>query len=370
MDLSRAFDCLPYKLFVCKLHAYGFSLSACELMFSYYCYRKQRLKLGNSHSDWQDVYKGSAQGSILGPITYNMFTNDMLMVLDDKVEIYNYVDDNSLLSADYDYKEAQQKLICNVEKLMCWFEQNEMKVNPAKFNYIVFGKNDNVDGINVNGTIIESQKEVKLLGLTLDNKFTFSTHISNLSKNAGNQVKVMSRLSHTLNEKNKMLLFNSFIECHFNYCSSIWHFCSKHNTYKLEKLQVKALKYVTLDFKASYCDLLKQCNKFPLYISRLHKLLEIIFRSQNNMYPEYINNLFHLKYMNYDIRSINKLWLPKYNTITYGKNSVRYMAPFYWNTLPNGCKVACDLNNFKLNVRLWMPDCSCGYCIQCNIFKM
>ena len=97
MDLSRAFDCIPYKLFLSKLRAYGFSHSACELFLSYYRNRKQRVKLGNCRSEWQYVYKGSAQGSLMGPQSYNMFTNDMLFILDDDVDIYNYADDNTFV---------------------------------------------------------------------------------------------------------------------------------------------------------------------------------------------------------------------------------------------------------------------------------
>ena len=117
-DLSRAFDCIPYKLFITKLHAYGLSISACKLLFNYYCHRKQRVKIGNSTSKWQEVYKGSAQGSIIGPLSYNLFSNDMLLVIDEDVEAYNYAGDNSLLSSGYDLPTVKQKLMNNVQKVM------------------------------------------------------------------------------------------------------------------------------------------------------------------------------------------------------------------------------------------------------------
>ena len=120
------------------------SMSACELMFNYYSHRKQRVKLGNNESDWQHVYKGSAQGSIMGPLSYNMFTNDMFMILDGDVEVYNYADDNSLISAGFNAERTQQNLIRNVSKVMDWFEQNNMKINPDKFSYIVFGNDSDV----------------------------------------------------------------------------------------------------------------------------------------------------------------------------------------------------------------------------------
>ena len=118
-DLSHAFDCIPHKLFIFKLYAYGFSISACVLIFNYYYGRKQRVKIGDNTSEWQFVYKGSAQGTIIGPISYNIFINDIR-------QVYNYADDNLFMSSGYDYAEAVDKLAKNV---------THMQANPNIFNY-------------------------------------------------------------------------------------------------------------------------------------------------------------------------------------------------------------------------------------------
>ena len=136
-DLSRAFDCIPNKLFISKLHAYGFSISACEMIFDYYYGRKQRVKIGDNTSEWQSVYKGSAQGSIIGPVSYNIFINDMFMILDSDIQVYNYADDNLFMSSGYDYAEAVDKLAKNVARVMFWFHNNHMQANPNKFSLII-----------------------------------------------------------------------------------------------------------------------------------------------------------------------------------------------------------------------------------------
>ena len=371
MDLSRAFDCLPYKLFVCKLRAYGFSLKACELMFDYYCHRWQRVKLGNYRSQWQSIYKGTAQGSIMGPVTFNMFINDMFMVLDDDIEIYNYVDDNSLLATGYNYVETKQKLVSNAERLIRWFQLNQMKVNPDKFNYITFGKGNCIDDdIVIYDRVIKSQDNVKILGLHLDRKLSFTSHVTNLCQKAGRKVQVLSRLSRILNDINKTLLYNSFIECYFNYSCCIWHFCSKADTYKVEKIQRKALKCITLDYNASYNDLLQTCKKLPLYITRIHRCMETVFKITNDLYPEYFNQFFVFKHNIYNMRTTGNLSLPVYSTIKYGKNSISYMGPYYWNMLPKEIKNVDNLNIFKSKLKSWLPKCACGSCTKCTIFNM
>ena len=127
MDLSRAFDCIPYRLFISKRRAYGLSINACNYILYYYLNRQQCVKLGKTRSEWLSVNKGSAQGSLMGPISYNMFANDMMFILDDDINIYNYADDNSLLCSGSDYENVKSKLLHNVYKVVAWFQGNHMK---------------------------------------------------------------------------------------------------------------------------------------------------------------------------------------------------------------------------------------------------
>ena len=159
----------------------------------------------------------------------------MLSILDNDIDVYNYADDNTLTSSGYDYDVVQDKLVRNIEKVMQWFEENDMKINPDKFQYIVFGKNESIKDIKIGNVNIQPVNYIKVLGLYLDNKLNFDLHITKLSQKAGRQIQVISRLSRILNESSKMLLYNTFLVCYFQYCSIVWHFCSKINTYKIEQ---------------------------------------------------------------------------------------------------------------------------------------
>ena len=95
MDLSKAFDCLPHSLLIAKLHAYGVDWSTCELLADYLSHRLQRVKIGTARSSWAELSKGVPQGSILGPLLFNIFVNDLFLFVE-KCTLYNYADDNSM----------------------------------------------------------------------------------------------------------------------------------------------------------------------------------------------------------------------------------------------------------------------------------
>ena len=369
-DLSRAFDSIPYQLFMAKLYHYGLSHQACQLLLNYYSNRKQRVKIGDIISEWRNVYKGSAQGSIFGPVSYNIFTNDLMLLLDEFVEIYNYADDNTLMCSGYDYKETQNKLVKNAEKVINWFTKNHLKVNTDKFSYIIFGKNVAAENILLNGNIIKPVTDVKILGLSIDNSLNYSKHISNLCQKAGRKIQAIRRLKNVLNEHSKILLFDSFVECYFNYCSVIWHFCSKKDSMKLELLQRKALSMIKNDYKCHYKDLLVEFGKKPLYITRLHKMLEYIFRINHDLFPKYLKDLIEHKIASVDLRSENNICIPKFSTFTYGKHSFRYASAFYWGQLPNDIKGCESLECFKRLVCEFVPKCNCGFCTICNILNL
>jgi hypothetical protein len=111
MDLSRAFDCLPHKLLLLKLEAYGMSKSALQLIENYLTNRKQCVKVGTTLSNWQYIYKGVPQASILGPVLCNIFLNDIFHFTTNTT-LYNYADDNTLAHAD----DNIDKIVENLEK--------------------------------------------------------------------------------------------------------------------------------------------------------------------------------------------------------------------------------------------------------------
>ena len=133
MDLSKAFDCLPHDLLLLKLKYYGLSENALKLMKSYLTNRKQCVKLGSIKSDFEAILKGVPQGSILGPVLFNIFINDIFHFVK-SCSLYNYADDNTVSCSDNSLENVISKLSEDSVLLIRWFLNNKMKANPEKIS--------------------------------------------------------------------------------------------------------------------------------------------------------------------------------------------------------------------------------------------
>ena len=201
---------------------------------------------------------------------YNVFSNDLLYQVNNlsDITVYNYADDTTIACTDVNYDTAHNKLLNASEILLDWFQSNNLKANPTKFQLIVFEESNVERSLVVHGANIQSSSSVKLLGVQIDHSLLFTEHISQLCIKGGRKINVLSRLCCSLTTEAKLLLMQAFILSHFNFCSIIWHYCSMRDIRKIEKLQYKALKYVYNDFKSSYTNLRKRANRPLMYIER------------------------------------------------------------------------------------------------------
>ncbi len=201
MDLIKAFDCLPNKLLISKLYAYGFNLNACMFIATYLTSKKMRIKHHGAKSYCSVMTKGVPQGSVMRPVIFNIFINGLLLLLN--------VIFITIAETEKDLEVLLRELSVKAVICMQWFDDNSMKANAPKFQFIIYDRNNRCPEdvyIVVNGHNLTRVTIVKLLGLNIDDQLSFDIHVTGLCKRASNCLIVLLRFSGKVGSTKERLL--------------------------------------------------------------------------------------------------------------------------------------------------------------------
>ena len=359
-DLSKAFDCLNHELLIAKLEAYGFGKSALGYIFSYLNDRKQRTKVNNSYSEWSRIRHGVPQGSILGPLLFNIDINDIFFFVGS--DIANYADDNT----PYSVENTAECLIRSLEKdtniLIQWFKDNYFKLNADKCHLLISNSKKDVF-INVKEEILECERSVKLLGITIDSQLTFNEHVSKLCKKTSQKLHALARIARYIDEDKLRILMKAFIESQFGYCPLIWMFHSRTLNNRINNLHERALRIVYKNKHLSFEELLRKDNSFSIHNRNLQKLAVEMYKVKNDLSPTLLKEVFPIRNISYNLRNRNPFLSRNVRSVNNGTESISFRGPQIWSIVPENIKNASSLSEFKSKIKHWEPKgCKCRLC--------
>ena len=165
IDLSKAFDCIRHDLVIAKLEAYGFYIDALKLIHDHLSNRKQRLKVNDAYSSWKDIFYGVPQGSILGPLLFNIRLCDLFYFLED-LDIASYADDTTIYTVSKKKESVIRALETSSSLLFGWFNNNFIRGNSDK-SHLIMSCAEATTAV-IDGLPIDSSKTEVLLGITID----------------------------------------------------------------------------------------------------------------------------------------------------------------------------------------------------------
>jgi len=207
-----------------------------------------------------------------------------------------------------------------------------MKMNADKCHLLVSGYKHETMFANIGENKIFENRNVKLLGVTIDNELKFDSHVSELCNKANRKLSCLIRMSSYLSFHKKRIIFKSFVESQFKYSPLIWMFHSRKSNSKINKLHERALRIVYNDYQSTFDELLEKDGSFTIHHQNIHRLMIEIFSIKHELTESPLKQLLSLNnrhsYSNADFT------IPSVNTVLKGKNSLRYLGPLLWNSMP------------------------------------
>ena len=343
LDLSKAFDSISHSLLLHKLAELGLAENSINYVKSYLTNRKQRTKFNNCISEEETVKSGIPQGSILGPILFVCFTNDLATEFNQDCKVISYADDTQLIVNAKSSEALKTKIEQAIKTAQEWYNNNSMKNNVGKTEILIINKARNQENVEIEivdegkTRQIKSEENIKILGTYIDSQLNWDKHIKFIKKRSMNAILNLNRLRKILPEKTKILLYNTIVTPHFSYADVVWNGCSKGNAKKLQTAQNFAVRIIKNKSKRDSAEQILKDMKF-LNLKEKRQVHEGVFikkallnkLSQNitNQYLEYLPN------ENTRQAETGKLNIPKHRTATF-KNSPLYRTIKVLNSIPS-----------------------------------
>lgn len=317
-DLSRAFDCVSHATLIMKLKHYGFSNDSASLIQSYLAERRQSVYFNGKLSELGSVGVGVPQGSVLGPVLFIIYVNDLSASVPGSGLVL-YADDTTLINVNSDLLALQEGMLGARSGVSGWFAANSLSLNENKTQTIIFTQRQ----------VIQPQQAVKFLGIVMDQKLLWDKHVESLANKLSKNLYLLRNLRPIANQSTCMNAYFSLFHSIMSYGILIWGHSPQAQ--KIFSLQRKAVRIIThmpfrADVRLKFVEL--KILTFPsLFIYRcllwIRQNLDR-FRSHGEVHDYNTRNASHL--------------IPEFSRLTKSRFSMNYYAPKFYNRIPTAWK--------------------------------
>ena len=297
------------------------------------------------------LHCGVPQGTILGPFLFLLYINDLPNCLQHS-QPRMYADDTSITFAGSDVDEINSCINLDLERIRVWLAANKL----TKTEFLLIGSKQRLSNFTVNPTAninqfpIKRVSTVKSLGVHIDENLTWECHINELSKKIASGISAIKRIRYSISYKTLLSIYNSSVQPHLDYCSSVRRSCSKTLSQKLQKLQNRAARVITFsNYDRNTDELLRMVNSVKLDCQRLVNKSIMMYKIVNNMVLEYLCSrfVFQSDTLTYNLRDSDGMLVIPHPHTNYCKRSLSYSGVVLWNSVPLNIRQSLSLNQFK-----------------------
>jgi hypothetical protein len=376
LDLRKAFDTCSHEILLKKLHKLGVQNASLDWFRSYLTNRTQKVDINGTLSNILSIACGVFQGSVLGPILFLCYINDIFNAT--SLATFLFADDTTCLAENQNLKDLITYVNAELNKLAVWFKANKMAVNVNKTNYIIFhnkGKRVNMDDcelvfnsndpnvVNPDPALIQRIERIhnnhtdpklqsfKLLGVYLDEQLTLNKHVDHVTAKLSRSLYLLNRVKHFVSDNSLRKLYFSLFHSHLLYCINILSCTSRSNINRITVLQKKAIRIIS---RAQY-----NAHTTPLFLVNKVLPFDKLISLHRNLFMhsiayEYAPVTFantwtknNTRNTGHDLRNQDFFTLPLVRIESFRKFPL-YALANEWNNLGDNIRLQHNRTTFKI----------------------
>ena len=349
LDFKKAFDMVNHNLLLDKLAIYFNGPSTMKLFRSFLDNRQQCVRYDSQVSHYGILRMGIPQGSVLGPLLFCLFINDLPLCLADRdISCNMFADDITLSISGNSMDVVSSQLQKSLDSVFSWCKSNHMVLNPSKTKCMVITTRQKHQlhpltlTLSLQNIPLEKVNLYKILGVSIDNHLDWHAHINMICQKISCNLFLLSKLRYLLDSQACKMFINAHILSHINYASTLWDSCAQVNLKRLNSLYRRASKLSITDNSLSTDEKMKILDILPLHTHLKFNKCVFMKKIIDGQVPSYLSHLFQ--------RSLSKnylnLLLPQ-PRIDLFKTSLVYSGTVLWNALPENIKCVKSLSMFK-----------------------
>ena len=358
LDLSAAFDTVDHRKLLDILFAeIGIRDTALEWFKSFLTKRRQKVRIGEAFSEEVIVEFGVPQGSVLGPVLFNIYIRSIYNIMSDLgFKIEGYADDHQVYKGFFPIFQVKV-LVDDIKRCFSrisdWMKCHFLCLNPTKTQIMVLGSDSVLEQIGIHGVVLDCgtcirfKSTCKNLGVHFDSGLTFDTQISSTVSKCTSTLRKLYRMKFYLDTSQKKILTCALILSTLDYCNSLYYGINKQLINKLQSVQNSAARLIFGRRKHdSTSDSLKSLHWLRVEERICYKLILMVFKCIQAKAPSYLSAI--IRFSGSHVHS--DLIVPRSYT-HYGDRSFVHAGPKLWNSLPKHLKVIVDINVFKRQLK-------------------
>ena len=354
LDLRKAFDLVNHTVLLEKMAIYGCSQQSMQWFTSYLSERQQFVQFKGKLSQQADIQTGIPQGSILGPLLFIMFMNDMPLNVSASVDMY--ADDSTITATGKTTEAVEEKLNNDLHEVSKWCEENKMVINAEKTKMMLvttrqkwqnLHKTDH--DVQINDKNLQVVNGERLLGVEIDHFLSWSSHVQKTHTTIARHIALLCRIKKYLPHQARQTFYHSFILPHMDYCSTLWGDASAAE--RIHKLQKRAARVITdSPYRTPSAPLFEQLRWLSLPDRVKYRKALLVFKSVKGLAPDYMCELFESIQMvssrNTRSNARDDLYVPRARTQLF-QSTLTITGANIWNKLSTAIRSCNSVADFK-----------------------